>query len=116
MATRSAAFQNQSAASLRSSLEGCDASWVRKCVLNENDKQEKTYWLNISFAAARLRKRPWKDTRVIFALRPWEDATLISHDEGSLFREEGGDRGLVRPLGNGIICSVRRIANVAEMI
>ena len=52
---------------------------------------------------------------VIFPLHPCEAATFSSHDNGSLFRGEGGDRGLVRPLDNGIImCSVRRIAIVVE--
>ena len=42
----------------------------------------------------------------MFALRPWEAATFASHDIGSLLREEAGDGGLVRPLGNSILCSV----------
>lgn len=51
---------------------------------------------------------------VIFPLQPCEAVTFASHDDGSLFREEGGDGGLVRPLENGIMCSVRRIANIIE--
>lgn len=43
---------------------------------------------------------------VILPLRPWEAAIFASHDDGSLFREEAGDAGLVRPLGNGIMCPV----------
>ena len=46
---------------------------------------------------------------VIFGTRPWEAATFASHDDGSLFREETGDEGLVRPLGNGILFPVRRV-------
>ncbi len=80
-----------------------------------NDELENTYWLIIKFAAARLRKRPWKDTMVIFGTRPWEAATFASHDDGSLFREETGDEGLVRPLGNGIMFRVRRVVNFGVM-
>ena len=75
---------------------------------------ENTHWLIIDLAAARLRKRPWKDTMVIFEFRPCEAATFASHDDGSLFRGEDGDEGLVRPLGNGIVFSVCRIVNVVE--
>lgn len=52
---------------------------------------------------------------VIFALRPWEAATFASHDEGSLFLEYAGDGGLVRPLGNSILCSVCRLANIGGL-
>lgn len=93
-------------------LRGCDAARVRKCVRNGHDELENTYWPIINFAAATLRKRPWKDTMVILALFPCEAATFASHDDGSLFRDEAGDRGLVRPLGNTIMCSVCWIINV----
>lgn len=79
-------------------FEGCETSLVRKSVRIGINELEKTYSLIISFAAARLRKRPWKDTMVIFALRPWEAATFASHVDGSLFREEAGGGGLVRPV------------------
>lgn len=90
--------------------------WGTQIVDNGNEELENTYWLIINFAAARLRKRPWKDTMVIFALSPWEAATFATHDDGSLFREEAGDGGLVRPLGNGIMHSVCRIPNVVGVI
>lgn len=91
---------------------------MRKCVRNGNDELENTYWLIINFAAARWRKTPWKDTKVIFALCPWEAATFATHDDGSLFREEAGDGRLVKPLGNGIMYSVYWIGNfeVIKMI
>lgn len=53
---------------------------------------------------------------VILALRPCEAATFDSHDDGALFREEAGDRGLVRPLENGIMCSARQVLTVVEVI
>ncbi len=51
---------------------------------------------------------------VIFALRPWEAATFASHDDGSLFREEAADGGLVRPLGNGISRSAKWIGLLSK--
>ena len=53
---------------------------------------------------------------MIFALRPWQAATFTSHDEGSFFREDAGDTGYVKLLGNDISYSVHRLASIIEVM